>query len=200
MNEILPGVLHWTKHHQGIDFPVSSYFLVEEGVLIDPMEPEEGADSLREHGEPKHILLSNRHHYRESGTLAEAFGATVHASRPGMHEFGDGQAVEPFDYGDELPGGVKAIEVGVLCPDETALHIPAHSALAVADGVMRYSPELHFVPEEHLGEDAEAVKSGLRDAYARVVGELEFENLLPAHGDPLVGGASEALKRFATQS
>ena len=36
----------------------------------------------------------------------------------------DGPPVEPFDVGDELPGGVVANGVGAICPDETALYIP----------------------------------------------------------------------------
>ena len=74
-----------------------------------------------------------------------------------MHEFSDDKPVEPFDFGDELPGGVKAYEAGAICPDDTALHIPAHSALSVADGAINYGG-LGFVPEEHLGDDVEATK------------------------------------------
>ena len=51
------------------------------------MEPEEGLDWFRENGPPAHVLLSNRHHDRDSAKFVEAFGCTVHASRPGMHEF-----------------------------------------------------------------------------------------------------------------
>src|SRR3712207_8471667 len=59
-----------------------------------------------------------------SGEFVARFGCPVHASRPGLHEFGPDQKVEPFDYGDVLHGGIVAHEVGVLCPDETALEIP----------------------------------------------------------------------------
>ena len=83
-----------------------------------------------------------------------------------MHEFSDDQQVQPFDFGDELPGGVKAYEAGAICPDDTALHIPAHSALAVADGVINYGG-LGFVPEEHLGDDVDATKQAIRDSYAK---------------------------------
>ena len=195
MNEILPGVHHWTQVHPKIKIEVSSYYLARERVLIDPLEPDEGLDWFREHGPPEHVLLSNRHHYRDSGRFAEAFGCTVHASRAGMHEFSDDEPVEPFDFGDELPGGVKAYEVGVLCPDETALHVPAHGALCVADGVVNYDG-LGFVPDEYLGDDVEGIKRGLKEAYARLL-ELDFDSLLLAHGPPLAGGAKEALRDFA---
>lgn len=194
MNETLPGVYHWTKLHPNIGTEVSSYYLLAERLLIDPMEPEDGLDWFREHGEPEHIVLSNRHHYRDSARFVEAFGCTVRASRPGVHELSD-RPVEPFDFGDELPGGVTAHEAGAICPDDTALHIPAHCALAVADGVINYGG-LRFVPEEHLGDDVEGTKRAIRESYARLL-ELDFDNLLLAHGDPIAGGAKEALRRFA---
>lgn len=195
MNEILPGVVHWKKVHPNLGIEVSSYYLVDDRVLIDPMEPEEGMDWFREHGPPEHALLSNRHHYRDCGRFVEAFGCSVRASRPGMHEFDAGDPVEPFDYGDDLPGGVKAHEVDVICPDEAALHIPGKSALCVADGVINYGA-LGFVPDQYIGDDPDAIKRGLRESYARLV-ELDFDSLLVAHGEPIVGGANDALRAFA---
>ena len=195
MNEILPGVVHWKAMHPNIGTEVSSYYLVEERVLIDPMEPTDGLDWFREHGEPQHVLLSNRHHYRDSGKFVEAFGCSVRASRPGMHEFTAGEPVEPFDWGDTLPGGVEAHEAGAICPDDGAFYIPAHSALAVADGVINYG-RLGFVPEEHLGDDVEGVKRAIRASYARLL-DLDFDNVLVAHGEPVTGGGKEALREFA---
>ena len=192
MNEIIPGVFHWTARHPNIGVDVSSYYLRPERVLIDPMKPDDGLDWFRENGPPEHALLSNRHHYRNSAD----FGCAVHASSPGMHEFTGEQHVQPFDFGDELPGGVKAYEAGAICPDDTAFYIPAHSALSVADGVINYGG-LGFVPEEHLGDDVETTKQAIRDSYARIANELEFDNLLLAHGDPIVGGAREKLLQFA---
>ena len=198
MNEIAPGIVHWKAKHPSIGADVSCYYLPAERVLIDPMEPEEGLDWFRDNGPPEHILLSNRHHDRDSAKFVEAFGCTVHASRPGMHEFSDNKKVqpEPFDFGDELPGGVKAYESGAICPDDTVLYIPAHSALAVADGVINYGG-LGFVPEEHLGDDVDATKRAIRESYAPLAAELEFDHLLVAHGEPVVGGARDALREFS---
>lgn len=196
MNEIAPGIVHWKAKHPKIGAEVSSYYLPAERVLIDPMVPDEGIDWFRENGPPQHILLSNRHHDRDSAKFVEAFGCTVHASRPGMHEFSDEQGVEPFDYGDELPGGVKAYEAGAICPDDTALYIPARSALAVADGVVNYGG-LRFVPDEHLGDDVDAMKRTIRDSYGRIAAEANFDNLLVAHGEPIVGGGRDQLREFA---
>jgi hypothetical protein len=142
------------------------------------------------------VLLSNRHHDRDSWRLHEAFGCSVHCVRNGLYELAGRGPVEPFDFGDELPGGVVVHEVDAICPDETALYIPAHRALACADGVVQSSAAdgLKFVPD-HLMDDPDETKRGLRDAYARVL-DLDFEILLLAHGDPVVGGASDALREF----
>jgi hypothetical protein len=113
-----------------------------------------------------------------------------------MHEFAGDDPVEPYDFGETLAGGAVTVhEVGSICPDEAALHIPAVSALAVADGVVSYDG-LRFVPD-NLMDDPEDTKAGLREAYGRLAAELEFDNLLVAHGDPLVGGAREQLREFS---
>jgi hypothetical protein len=196
MEEIVPGVFHWTAFHEGIRAQVSSYYLRDAGAVIDPLLPSDDALGwLSEHGPPQTVLLTNRHHYRHSGRIVDAFDVPVRASRPGMHEFSAEQRVEPFDFGDELPGGLIAHEVGAICPDETALHIPAHRALACADGVVQWAGNdgLSFVPD-YLMDDPEHTKAALEAAYRSLL-ELDFELLLLAHGEPLNDG-KRALARF----
>lgn len=87
--------------------------------------------------------------------------------------------------------------MGAICPDETAVLLPVGGgAPAVADGVVRDGDvPLTFVPDSLLGDDPEAVKVGLRRAYAALL-ELPFDHLLPAHGAPWIGGAKQALREF----
>jgi hypothetical protein len=197
MEEIAPGIWHWAAPHPRIKIDVHSYYLAAERVLIDPVAPGEGLDWFAEHGPPTDVLLTNRHHYRSSKLFEERFGVTVHCVREGLHEFTDDRRVEPFDFGDELPGGVIAHEVGAICPDETALYIPARRALAVADGAVRWEEggPLVFVPDQFMDEP-ERTKEGLRAAYRRLA-KLEFDHLLLAHGEPFVGTGREALAAFA---
>lgn len=205
MQEIAPGLFHWTAFHEGIRNDVSSYFFSGSGVLIDPLLPSGGFDGgadplewLSQQGPPAGIVLSNRHHYRHSGRLADAFSIPVYASEPGMHEFSPDQSVRPFRFGDELPFGVVTHEVGAICPDETALEIPSARALALADGLVRFDEldgPLGFVPDFLLGDDPEDVKAGLRQAFERLLA-LDFDHLLLAHGLPAVGDGKEQLRAF----
>ena len=42
MREIAPGLWHWTARHEHIEMEVSSYYLLNERVLIDAMLPPQG--------------------------------------------------------------------------------------------------------------------------------------------------------------
>jgi glyoxylase-like metal-dependent hydrolase (beta-lactamase superfamily II) len=194
MDIIAPGIVHWTARRPQIGMDVSSYYLTDEHVLIDPMVPAEGLEWFEENGPPTDALLTNRHHDRDAWRFAERFGTRVHCVRVGLHELEGRGDVVAFDFGDELPGGAVVYEVDAICPDDCALHLPAHRALAVADGVMSYDG-LRFVPEQYM-DDAEQTKDDLRAAY-RALLDLDFDTLLVAHGDPVVGGAKAALRDFA---
>ena len=197
MDEIAPALWHWTARHEHIGVKVSSYYLENERVAIDALIPPEGLEWLAEHGPPEHVLMTNRHHDRHAWLLQDAFGCSVHCIRNGIYEIEGRGRAEGFEFGDQLPGGVIVHEIDAICPDETALHIPKHRALACADGVVRWrgGKDLGFVPDS-LMDDPEETKGALQAAYRGLLG-LDFDLLLLAHGDPVLNGAKEALARFA---
>lgn len=198
-HEILPGVVHWTTTHEGIDAPVSSYALATARVVIDPRVPDGGFAALASWPAPTQVVLTSAHHARHAELFAEEYGIPVRASRQAAIRLGSALQVEVFDDGEEVAPGVRGIQVGILSPDETALHLGmAEGALAFADGVHRYDGDLGFFPDTLLGDDPAAVKAGLRDALNALL-ELPFDHLLFAHGDPLVGGGKAALRAFAAQ-
>ena len=107
-----------------------------------------------------------------------------------------GQPVEPTSRAISSPRGGHGVRGRRDLPDESALHAPSVSALAVADGVIRYEENLRFVSTTSW--TTRRTRSASKEAYARLTDELEFDNLLVAHGRPIAGGARQALREFAT--
>jgi hypothetical protein len=197
MQEILPGIWHWTQIHPNIRMAVSCYYLEPERVLIDPLIPGEGLGWFADRP-PENIYMTIRHHYRHCGEISAHFGCDVWCAEQGMHEFTRGEVVRPFQFGDILPGDIEAVEIGSLCPDEGALYIAREGGcVALADGCVRVDEgPLQFVPDMLLGDDPKAVKAGLRAGYARLIANYDFDHLLLAHGLPLIGSGKAALRKF----
>lgn len=198
MDEIAPGLFHWTALHPGIRQEVHSHFHAPSGTLFDPMEPPEGIAWFERTGRaPQRVVLSNRHHWRHSPRYVDAYGVTVLCHEAGLHDLPS--EVQGFSFGDELAPGVVAHEVGVLTPEETALSIAAGGgALLFADCVIRGPHgDLGFVPDFLLGDDPLAIRAGLREAFRRLTDEVEFDTLLMAHGAPVPFTGRSALRTFA---
>ncbi|MEA2289927.1 MAG: hypothetical protein QOD55_1924 [Solirubrobacteraceae bacterium] len=197
MNEVLPGLLHWTTLHEGIGQPVHSHYAVEAGALIDPRMPDGGVDAIAQYGRPERILLSNRHHLRHSERCADAFACPIRCHVAGLHEFGDGPDVQGFRFGDEVAPGIRALEMGALTPEDTVFHLSTGpGALLFADGLIRDGGgSLAYVPDVLMGDDPEAVKAGLRASLRRLLDE-DFDALLFAHGEPMPSGGHAALEAF----
>src|ERR671923_422030 len=107
MNEILPGLHHGTAFHERIRIDVSSYFVAGAAALIAPMAPPSaGLAAFAELGEPRVILLTNRHHYRHSARFVEAFSCPVRCHESGLHEFEGGPEVKGFSFGEEVAPGI----------------------------------------------------------------------------------------------
>ena len=191
MDQIAPGIQHWKAVHPNLGAEVSSYWLPDLNLLLDPIAVPEEVEGV------EHILLSCRHHTRDSLDAAERFGAVIQAPRTGMHEYGDDTPIQPYDFDEPLLGsGVTAHQVGGLSPDETALHIPSANALSIADGAVRYGEDLQFVPDG-LMDDPEKDKADLKRGFGELAEQLDFDVLLLAHGRPYPSGGREALRRFA---
>jgi hypothetical protein len=198
MEALAPGLFHWTAYRDTIGADVHSYYHEASGTVLDPMVPLQGLDAFD--GRPvERVVLTNRHHYRDADSYRERFGCAVLCHEAGLHEFADGREVEGFAFGDELAPGVRALEVGVLTPEETAIHLAGGGgALAFADAVVRGPHgELGFVSDGLLGDDPAAIRAGLRAAFARLAADEEFDALLMAHGEPMRRSGRTALRTFA---
>lgn len=202
MNEILPGIWHWATPRASIGGkPVSSYWIDEGGVAIDPLVPEDaGLDWFAARPTPPSaVVLSCRHHYRDSGDFNDRFGCTIQAPRSGMQEFTSGEPVTAYDPGDVLPGGLVAVEVGVLSPDDSALYLPDRKVLWLADAAVRSMTD----PASKLGwvidvlmDDPPETKRRLLERLSEILDEYDFEHLMLGHGLPLVGDGRAQLEEL----
>src|SRR4030065_28798 len=118
MKEILPGVFHWKTFHEGIQAYVHSYYInaTDPAVLTDPRVPAQGIEWSAAHGAPRHVYLTNRHHYRHSDRFAGRYGAQVWCHKDGLHEFSHGEKVRGFGHGRGMPGGILAVEGAARSP------------------------------------------------------------------------------------
>ena len=195
MNEILPGVFHWTARHPGIGSDVSSYFVTESGTLLDPMVPPAGIGWFSDDHTPQAIALTNRHHNRDCDKFCAAFEiAPVLVPESGLHEFEGGDLeVRGYVPGEEIVPGIVVHEVDALSPDEMALEIRSAGALAMADSLV-HRERVRFVSDQ-LMDNPEQTKRDLVASLARLL-DVDFDTLLFAHGEPIVGTGKQALRDF----
>lgn len=196
MRELIPGLHHWTTFHDGIRTRVGSHYVEPAGALIDPRVPDEGLDAFAGMQRPQQVILTSGLHARHAERFADAFGCLIRASPQALERLGGELEAELYTDGDEVAPGITAIHIGAICPDEYALHVAlGDGALVFADGLIRYGGALGFVPDSLIGDDPAAVKEGLKDALRGLL-TRDFDHLLFAHGDPLVGGGKAALRDF----
>jgi hypothetical protein len=195
MREIIPGLWHWSTHHEPINASVSSYYVQEAGIVIDPKVPDGGLEALP--GRPQQVVLTSGHHNRDAQKFADAYEIPIRASHEADAYLGGRLAIEPFGHGDEVAPGVTAIHIGQLAEDEGALHLTAvpGGAIAFADALNRYGGALGFFADRLLGPHPDRVKAGLMDSFRGLL-TRDFEHLLFAHGEPLIGGGKTALRKF----
>jgi hypothetical protein len=195
VQEILPGLHHWTAIHPRIRIEVGCHYHELSRTAIDPLLPAEGIEWFEGHPVER-VVLSNRHHLRHAEQLVRRFDCPILCHEAGLHEFEGWPAVDGFAFGDLLAPGIRALEMDAICPEDTVLRLELDGgALLFADALINHG-QVGFVPDELIGEQPEAVREAIRER-ARGLLEEPFEHLLFAHGDPLIGGGREALASVA---
>jgi hypothetical protein len=200
IEEVLPGLAQWTAFHEGIGRAVYTHFQLGSGTLIDPMVPEDGLGAVAELATPRQIVLTNRHHFRDSDRYVECFGCPVFCHEAGIYHFAGERAVRGFMFDEQLTSDVRALELGAICPEETTLLLDAEECvLCFGDGVTRDEDgALAFMPDELLGENPEQVRAGLSKNLRRMFDE-DFNALLFAHAEPVLDGGRAMLSDFLSQ-
>jgi hypothetical protein len=200
IEEVLPGLAHWSAFHEGIGHVVHSSFALDSGTLIDPMEPDEGLEAVAALAIPRRILLTNRHHYRHSERYAKRFGCPVLCHKSGLGYFTKEHPVQGFCFDEQLTRDTRALELGSICSEETTLLLDvAGGTLSFGDGLTREEDgSLTFMHDALLGEDPHGVRVALTRNLSRMF-EEDFDALLFAHSEPVLSGGQALLSDFLAQ-
>jgi hypothetical protein len=200
VQQIVPGIFHWTALHPSSGARASAYFVESAGALIDPLVPEEGLDGLP--GRAARVLLSSGHHLRGALTIAGALGIPILASQQAVAHLGAaGDGIEGWPDGTpEVAPGIAALHLGVPHDDESTLHVDhGVGALVLADIARNTDEGLAFFPDRLLGEDPEGVKERAAATLGALAESLACDTLLFAHGEPIATGGADALRAFAAR-
>jgi hypothetical protein len=202
IEEILPGIVRWDAFHEGIGHVVHSSFDLHSGTLVDPMVPQEGVQAIAAFATPRRIVLTNRLHYRHSARYVECFGCPVLCHKAGLAHFDEDHPVQGFSFDEQLADGVRALELGSICAEETTLLLDAHKgALVFGDGLARDAQgSLTFMPDSLLGEDPSGVRHRLLRNLRRMHEDEDFDALLFAHSEPLIDSGRALFAELLSQS
>lgn len=189
--EVVPGIHQWSVHDERIDAESNAYAVVREDgavVLIDPLPIDEQA--LRRLGNVEAIVLTAGNHQRSAWRLRKRFQVPVWAPQgaQGLEEPAD----VAYTSGDSLPGGLIAYQT----PGPTeAMYVlwleRPHSVVFLSDLLTHEEPGTpRFVPSQYQDEPWRT-----RTSIRRVLEHLPVETVCFAHGEPILKGGAEALRR-----
>ena len=192
--ELRPGLHRWTADHpEAVPGPKPgspadwgpvvgsvAYEARDALLLVDPLVPGDGWDALDElverHGRPVAVITTLGFHRRSRPAVVERYGASTSRARK------------------TLPAGVETIPIAgagetmVWLPGPRTL-IPGDRVLGDDDGGLRLCPEswLRYLPSgmtrAQLGDEL------------RPLLDLPIELVLASHGEPVLTGGRDALRR-----
>lgn len=193
-----PGLRTWTNYYGEWKDDVSSYAIARPGelVLIDPLLAKDQWPALEQDAEGRelHVLLTVHWHVRSSAEVRARFPeARVWAHSRNLATIA--RRVEPtdvFSVGDELPGGVVALEARPRT--EVLFWNAAHRALIVGDALVGDGDEGHlrtckawWLPRSTSIEELQAT--------LRPTLDLPVELVLVSHGPSIYSAAGAELSR-----
>jgi glyoxylase-like metal-dependent hydrolase (beta-lactamase superfamily II) len=160
---------------------VTSVAVQSRGVslVLDPLAPPPGAREVWDRLEalaPSVVVVLKPDHVRDVDLFVRWYGARAYG--PFLFWRGDAPRgeLEPVEPGDELPGGLLALDDG-RGRMETPLYLPEQRALVFADGLTAPGGVLRvWSSPRHEDRALPALRAML---------ELPFEHVLVAHGEPV---------------
>lgn len=190
----LAGAAVWQAYSREsrVDFMATAIAADGALYLFDPIPlAEEALGELTLHGTPAAIYLSSGNHERDAAAWARRFSIPIHAHPEAIAEFvsEEGKAAIPFQDGEVLPGGFRAVTLPGGPEGETAFyHEGSGGCLVLGDALIHLGGTgFALLPDKYCLHPAQ-----LRRSLSRLK-ELPLEKLFFAHGLPIVSKARERL-------
>jgi hypothetical protein len=187
VRDVAPGLWLWRQRHpawrEGFDWePEISSWCVESGgevAVLDPLAPPPAATDVwaRLNERPPTVaVVLKPDHVRDVDLFVRWYGARAYG--PWLYWSGDAPKteLEPVEPGDELPGGLRALDDGRYRM-ETPLYLPEQRALVFADGLTAPGGVLRVWGSRYHEERVLPVLRSLL--------ELPFGHVLVSHGEPV---------------
>jgi glyoxylase-like metal-dependent hydrolase (beta-lactamase superfamily II) len=160
---------------------VSSVAVDSRGVrlVLDPLAPPPGAREVWERLEgspPEVVVILKPDHVRDVDLFVRWYGARAYGPFLFWPDDVPRTELEPVHPGDELPGGLQALDDG-RGRMETPLYLPEQRVLVFADALTAPGGTLRvWASEWHEQRTLPTLRAML---------ELPFEQVVVAHGEPV---------------
>jgi hypothetical protein len=223
MQKLTDGLWRWTARHPEwhpgeFGAEVASFAAKADGagggrsggdtlLLIDPLLPEQDEQAAAgvlevldgQVGDRVAILISIPYHVRSSEELWRRYRkdaeVTIHGHAASANRLDDKSAFREIEPATPLPGGVTAHTIGKPKRHEMPLHVPSHDALVFGDAVVEHDGALRVWATDKVDAKVERFYRERFNPTLEPLLELRAENVLVTHGQPVMGGGTEALRK-----
>jgi hypothetical protein len=209
MQKLTAGLWRWTARHPewhpgefGAEVACFAAQAGDTTLLIDPLlppDPQPVLDVVDEQvGDRLAILITIPYHVRSSEELWERYRkdaeTTIHGHPACAKRLSDESGFHAIDPDAELPGAVTAHRIGKPRRYEMPLHLPSHDALVFGDAVAEWEGRLRVWATDKIDAKVERFHRERFNPTLEPLLELGAENVLVTHGEPVIGGGTEALR------
>jgi hypothetical protein len=210
MEKLTEGLWRWTSRHPewhpgefGAEVASFAAQAGDDTLLIDPLLPPEPDEVLRTIdgalGDRLAILITIPYHVRSAEQLWRRYRknaeTTIHGHPAAARRLEDRSAFREIEPGVPLPGGVTAHTIGKPRRYEMPVHLPSHAALAFGDAVAETGGRLVVWSTEKVDAKVERFYRERFNPTLEPLLELEFGSVLVTHGQPVLSGGKQALRK-----
>jgi hypothetical protein len=210
MEKLTKGLWRWTARHPewhpgefGAEVACFAAQAGDTTLLIDPLLPSDPAPVLQTIeaalGDRLAILITVPYHARSSEELWRRYKddaeTTIHGHRAAANRLEDSSGFREIEPGVPLPGGVSAHRIGKPRRHEMPLHLPSHRALVFGDAVVETGGRVVVWASNKIDAKVERFYRERFNPTLEPLLELDFDAVLPTHGQPVLGDGKKALRQ-----